>query len=111
MSKISILHKLESIKTGSGKPVLLSDSDWDELEAFLNSSDEAFVERIKREFPDLTKKDIRFLMLIRIGLPYPVIAQIYSIESKSVKQKLFLIKGELGLKNGQKSAKDFIQSY
>lgn len=111
MSKISILHKLESIKTGSGKPVLLSDSDWDELEAFLNSSDDTFVERIKREFPELTKKDIRFLMLIRIRLPYPVIAHIYNIEPKSVKQKLFLIKDKLGLKNSPKSAKDFIQSY
>lgn len=111
MSKINILHKLESIKAGSRRQVLLSDSDWDELEVFLDSSDDVFVERLKREFPNLTKKDIRFLMLIRIRLPFPVIAQIYSIEPKSVRQKLFLMKDKLGLKNSQISAKKFIESY
>lgn len=111
MSKINILYKLESIKAGSRRQVLLSDSDWDELEVFLDSSDDVFVERLKREFPNLTKKDIRFLMLIRIRLPFPVIAQIYSIEPKSVKQKLFLMKDKLGLKNSQISAKKFIESY
>ena len=87
MSKVSILRKLESLKNGTRKQVLLSDSDWNELE------------------------DIRFLMLIKIGLPYSTIAQIYNIEPKSVKQKLFLIKNKLGLKNSQKSAKEFIVDY
>ena len=111
MSKVSILRKLESLKNGTRKQVLLSDSDWNELEVFLNSSDDEFVERLQREFADLTKKDIRFLMLIKIGLPYSTIAQIYNIEPKSVKQKLFLIKNKLGLKNSQKSAKEFIVDY
>lgn len=111
MRKISILRKIESLKSGKTKQVLLSDADWEELEAFLNSSDDEFVERLKRDFSNLTIKDLRFLMLIRIDLPYPIIAQIYHIEPKSVKQKLFLIKEKLGLKNSQKSAKEFIEYY
>lgn len=111
MRKINILRKLESLKSGKTKQVLLSDADWEELEAFLNSSDDEFVERLKRDFSNLTIKDLRFLMLIRIDLPYPIIAQIYHIEPKSVKQKLFLIKEKLGLKNSQKSAKEFIEYY
>lgn len=111
MRKISILHKLESLKTGKAKQVLLSDFDWEELEVFLNSSDNVFVERLKNEFPNLTPKDVKFLMLIRLKLPYSTIAQIYNIEPKSVKQKLFLIKEKLGLKDSSTSAKRFIEDY
>lgn len=111
MRKISILHKLESLKTGKAKQVLLSDFDWEELEVFLNSSDNVFVERLKNEFPNLTPKDVKFLMLIRLKLPYSTIAQIYNIEPKSVKQKLFLIKEKLGLKDSSTSAKKFIEDY
>ena len=111
MRKISILHKLESLKTGKVKQVLLSDFDWEELEVFLNSSDNEFVERLKRDYPDLTPKDIKFLMLVRLKLPYSAIAQIYNIEPKSVKQKLFLIKEKLGLKDSPTSAKKFIEDY
>lgn len=111
MRKISILHKLESLKTGMAKQVLLSDFDWEELEVFLNSSDNEFVERLKRDFPALTPKDIKFLMLVRLKFPYSAIAQIYNIEPKSVKQKLFLIKEKLGLKDSPTSAKKFIEDY
>lgn len=111
MRKISILRKLESLKAGKTKQVLLSDLDWEELEVFLNSSDNVFVERLKNEFLNLTPKDVKFLMLIRLKLPYSVIAQIYNIEPKSVKQKLFLIKEKLGLKDSSTSAKRFIEDY
>ncbi|MFC2773493.1 MAG: helix-turn-helix transcriptional regulator, partial [Segatella oris] len=111
MKKINILQKLTSIQPNNYKHVLLSDSDWEELEAFLNSSDNEFVMRLTNEFPLLTKKDIRFLMLIRIRLPYQIIAQILSIEPKSVRQRLFLIKAKLGLKSNQQSTKKFIEDY
>ena len=72
--KINILHKLDAIQTADSNHVVLNDEDWDELQAFLNSSDNNFVERLQKAFPDLTKKDIRFLMLIRIRLPFSTIA-------------------------------------
>lgn len=111
ISKIDILQKLESLKTGKRKNILLSDKDWEELAVSLNLSDNGFVNRLRNDFNDLTKKDIRFLMLIRVNLPYSTIAQIYHIEAKSVKQKLFLLKKKLGLENCQKSTKEFIEGY
>ena len=111
MKKINIIQKLTSIQSNKNKHVLLSDSDWEELGAFLNSSDNEFIVRLTNEFPLLTKKDIRFLMLIRIRLPYQIIAQILSIEPKSVRQRLFLIKAKLGLKSNQQSTKKFIEDY
>ena len=109
--KINILHKLDAIQTADSNHVVLNDEDWDELQAFLNSSDNNFVERLQKAFPDLTKKDIRFPMPLRIRLPFSTIASVYNIEPKSVKQKLFLIKKKLGLSNSQMSAKEFIESY
>ena len=108
--RLIIEHQSTQI-SGKVKQVLLSDFDWEELEVFLNSSDNEFVERLKRDYPDLTPKDIKFLMLVRLKLPYSAIAQIYNIEPKSVKQKLFLIKEKLGLKDSPTSAKKFIEDY
>ena len=91
--------------------IVLSNKDWREIEVFLNSVDDEFVTRLKKEFPKLTQKDIQFLMLVRLKLPYESIAVIYNIEEKSVKQRLFLFKSKLGLNKGGKSTREFIEAY
>lgn len=91
--------------------MILDDEDWNELIVFLNNFDNYFVSRLKEEFPKLTTKDLHFLMLIRIKMPYHDIASIYNIEVKSVKQKLFLLKNKLGLNGSQKSTREFIETY
>ena len=116
LKKIDIIRKLKNendkddIK-GSMKSVVLDDNDWEELEVFLDNADNMFVKRIKAQFPMLTKKDIRFLMLIRLHLPVHKIAEIYHIKDTSVRQKLFLIKSKIGLKSGDDSAQEFIDNY
>lgn len=116
LKKIDIIRKLKNendkdyIK-GSMKSVVLDDNDWEELEVFLDNADNMFVKRIKAQFPILTKKDIRFLMLIRLHLPVHKIAEIYHIKDTSVRQKLFLIKSKIGLKSGDDSAQEFIDNY
>ena len=111
MRKLEIQRKLDALKEGDSDKLIMSDDDWKDLEAFLNTSSNDFVLRLSYNFPSLTKKDLRFLMLIKIKLSYPVIASIFNIEVKSVKQKLFLLKRKLGLKNSQKSTREFIESY
>lgn len=104
-------EKGDNGKGDDKKPKVMEDKDWEELEVFLDNADGMFVKRIKEEFPALTKKDIRFLMLIRLRLPINIIAEIYHIKDTSVRQKLFLIKPKLGLKSGDDSAKEFIENY
>ena len=116
LKKIDVIKKLNSENNiddikGSVKSVVLDDNDWEELEVFLDNADNMFVKRIKAQFPILTKKDLRFLMLIRLRLPVHKIAEIYHIKDSSVRQKLFLIKSKIGLKSGGDSAKEFIDSY
>lgn len=109
--KIKIIQKLNNLKSNNHKYMILDDEDWNELIVFLNNFDNYFVSRLKEEFPKLTTKDLHFLMLIRIKMPYHDIASIYNIEVKSVKQKLFLLKNKLGLNGSQKSTREFIETY
>ena len=111
LSKIDIVKRLKSINSSEHKGIILSKDDWKEMEVFLNSTDDEFVERLKNEFPNLTQKDLQFLMLVRLKIPYGSIATIYNIEEKSVKQRLFLFKGKLGLNKGEKSTREFIEGY
>ena len=108
---MDISKKVNTLKTKKPRAYAFSDDDWLELEAFVNSTDNDFIERLRSEFPKLTTKDIRFLMLIRIKVPASTIAALYSIEEKSVRQKLFLIKTKLGLEGADISAKTFIENY
>lgn len=111
LSKIDVVQRLMSINSSDRKEIVLSNKDWREIEVFLNSVDDEFVTRLKKEFPKLTQKDIQFLMLVRLKLPYESIAVIYNIEEKSVKQRLFLFKSKLGLNKGGKSTREFIEAY
>ena len=109
--KIAIVQKLEALGQQRGKDILLSDDDWQEIEVFLNSTGNNFVVRLQQQFPDLTAKDLHFLMLLKLNLPYPDIATIYHIEIKSIKQKLYLLKGKLGLEGSRISTRNFIKRY
>ena len=111
LSKIGIIQRLQSLNQSKHKLLLLSKDDWEEIEIFLNSTDNDFVVKIKDGFPELTTKDIQFLMLVKLKLPYKSIALIYNIEEKSVKQRMFLFKKKLGLQNSKMSTKEFIERY
>lgn len=111
ISKIDIIKRLQSIKSVGRKQIILTEADWGEIEMFLNSTNNGFVERLQSEFPRLTQKDIKFLMLVRLKLPYESIAIIYGIEEKSVKQRLFLFKSKLGLSKGKISTREFLEDY
>ena len=111
IKKIKVTQKIEAIQKGKAKNIVLTNDDFEEMEALLNSVDDQFVERLKRQFQNLTAKDLRFLMLVRLRLPVPILSTIYHIEEKSVRQKLFLIKSKLGICNEKISAKEFIERF
>lgn len=110
LSKIDIINKLQAINSKRAN-AKMSEEDWKETEVFLNCTDNEFVIRLEKEFPDITDKDIKFLMLIRLKLPYESIAYIFNIEEKSVKQRLFLLKKKLRLGSGDMSTRAFIENF
>lgn len=109
--KIDIINKLESFKSNSKAKIILSEEDWEEIELFLNNTDGNFAIRLHNTFPNLTTKDLRFMMLLRLKLPNSSLAVIYNIEEKSIRQNLFLIKKKLGIEGKSTSARKFIEDF
>ena len=111
LSRINIVNSIKKIKPSDFSKLKLTENDWEEIEVTLNSTDDEFVIRLKNEFKDLTRKDLRFLMLVRLKIPYEGIASIYNIKEESVKQRLFLFKKKLGLEKSKVSTREFIEEY
>lgn len=109
--KIDVVEKLNSIAPNENKHVVLSESDWDELEVFLDSVENLFVKRLKQKHPNLSKTDLRLMMLLRLKLSQKALASIYCISEKAIKQKLFLYKNKVGIKNEHFSLRNYIENY
>lgn len=111
LKKIDIVNKIEAMRNETEKHMLISEDDWDEIEVFLDSVENLFVSRLREQFPGLTKKNLRLMMLLRLKMPQKALAQIYGISEKAIKQKLFLYKAKVGIKNEQKSLREFIEMF
>lgn len=111
LKKIDIMKKLESMRNETEKHILISEDDWDEIEVFLDSVENLFVSRLRAQFPKLTKKDLRLMMLLRLKMPQKALALIYGISEKAIKQKLFLYKAKVGIEKEQKSLREFMENY
>ena len=111
MKLVTAVEKLNSIKTGNGKHVVLTEKDWKEIAAFLDSTENMFVTRLKTRFPNLSEGDLHLMMLLRLKMPQKVLASLYCITEKAVKQKLFLYKEKVG-NNGQNiSLREYMETF
>lgn len=111
LKKIDIMEKIESMRNETEKHILISEDDWNEIEVFLDSVENLFVSRLRAQFPKLTKKDLRLMMLLRLKMPQKALALIYGISEKAIKQKLFLYKVKVGIEKEQKSLREFMENY
>lgn len=111
LNNINLTKKLEQVKSKDAKHIRINNEEWNEIEAFLESLDSRFPSRLRRDFPKLTEKDVQFLMLVRLNLSSSSIAEIFHIEEKSVKQRLFMLKDKLEIHNSKISTRDFILNY
>ena len=111
LKKIEIVEKLNSIREKEVKHFILSEEDWAELEAYLESAEDLFVTRLKKQHPNLTQSDIRLMMLLRLRLSQKSLSSIYCISEKAIKQKLFLYKERVGIKNEHISLRKYIETF
>lgn len=111
IKKIDFLQRHYAQNEEGSKCLHLEETDWEEIELFLENTDNKFVSRLKDSFPTLSTKDIRLLTLVRLNLPAKTLARIYCISEKSVKQNLFLFKGKLGIQQGKDSLRKFIEEF
>jgi len=110
MEKMKITQKIKSVKDGK-KKAIFTDDDWKEIEIFLENSECGFVSRLRIEFPGLREKDVQLMMLLRVKMPQKCIAEYYGIGEKAIKQKLFLYKEKVGIKDENISLREFIEAY
>lgn len=111
MKLVTAVEKLNSIKTGTGKHVVLTEKDWKEIAAFLDSTENMFVARLKTRFPNLSEGDLHLMMLLRLKMPQKVLASLYSITEKAVKQKLFLYKEKVGINGQNISLREYMETF
>ena len=109
--KIDVVEKLNSLVPNENTHIVLSESDWDELEVFLDSVENLFVKRLKQKHPNLSKTDLRLMMLLRLKLSQKALASIYCVSEKAIKQKLFLYKDKVGIKNEHFSLRNYIENF
>ena len=109
LKKIEVVEKLNSNVPNGCKHIVLSDNEWTELEVFLDSVEDLFVSRLKQKHPNLSKADLRLMMLLRLRLSQKTLASIYCVSEKAIKQKLFLYKDKVGIKNEHFSLRNYIE--
>ena len=111
--KIEILETLKTIELGDkSSHIILKDSEWKDIEEYLNITSNRFVERLRKKHPCLKEKDIRFSMLLRVDVTQACLANVYGISEKSVQQKLYNFKKPLGLEGKENaSAREYIKAF
>ena len=111
MQRFDFVHLLEDIQNATRINYKMQDEDWKNLEIFLDGTQGLFVYRLREQFPNLTEEDLRMLMLLRLKSPAKVLAHLYGIAEKSVKQNLFLFKKKIGIDKAKESLRSFIEQY
>ena len=110
-NKIDVIKRIQETSKDTSHKMLLTETDWKDIEQFLEEVDNGFVSRLKARFPDLSNNDIQLFMLLRLKLSAKNLAQIYCISEKAIKQKLFLYKNKVGLEKEELSLRSFIENF
>ena len=108
LKKIDIAQKVENLKGNKDKSMPLSEDDWGEIRIFVDELQDNFTERLRRCFPDFKETDIRFMLLVRLGLSSKSMAMVYGIGEKSIRQRMFVYKKKMGI---ECSLREFIQGF
>ncbi|MBO7067628.1 MAG: hypothetical protein J6W52_02965 [Bacteroidaceae bacterium] len=102
--------KIEEQKK-NGRHITIPPEDWDEIQDFLEATSDNFVTRITDSYPNLREKDYQFCMLVRLGFSQKDLANIYSIEESSIKQKMVYYKKRFNVTAECLSFRQFISNY
>ena len=108
LKKIDIAQKVENLKENKDKSMPLSEDDWEEIRIFVDELQDSFAERLRCRFPDFKDTDIRFMLLVRLGLSSKSMAMVYSISEKSIRQRMYVYKKNMDIKC---SLREFIQAF
>lgn len=75
--------------------VPFENGNWDDLEFFINQSQEGFVQKIRRDYPSLSEDDIHIILLMRVGLTHRQIASFCNILLSSFRRRRSRLKKKM----------------
>lgn len=87
---------------------LSSETDWNEFKIRIHELNPNFLDQLLKRFPDLTKSEIRLLILIRVGYSQKEIAKILSIAPDSVKKARSRVRKKINL-NEKEDLVDYLK--
>ncbi len=87
-----------------------SGEDWKRIRVQLEEVNSALTQKIKEAYPQLTGKDLRMLMLFKLGLNTKEIANLLSLAPSSVKMSRYRLKKKLNLEKTA-SLEEFLQLF
>lgn len=103
---------LEMLESKAGKRAIINARNWREMEATLDTADNHFVSRLRREYPSFSEDDIRLCMLTRLKLNNTVLADIYAISVSAVQhRKQKLKKDGFGVTDSKVTLDQVIENY
>lgn len=116
LRRIKVTEKLPELHDGHtagevGKRIDLSDDDWKELLVMIDSIYPGFVGRLRKGFPALTEKDVRFCALIKIGMSLQTLSDIYCISRASVSKKKLRLKEKLDVRDDGMSLDEWMKVF
>lgn len=86
-------HVLEQLRTST----ILTESDWEDFREQFQKIYPGFTEKLLERHPNLTSAEIRFLLLLRLGLTNPEIAHALGISPASLRVTWHRLRKKLGL--------------
>lgn len=78
-----------------------NNNDWKFFKEAFNNADKGFLDKIKKEHPDLTPNDLRFCAYLRLNLSSKEIAPLLNISTKSVETKRYRLRKKLNLNHDE----------
>lgn len=110
VSKTKVIEKVRVLDSNGTKRIALDETDWEEMEHYLNAVHNGVVQRLRKKFPDFKEKDIQLLMLLKVGLSAKNMANIYCIQEKSIQQKLYVYKKKMGINGKDLSLREYLEA-
>lgn len=103
-------NKLYNKMRGLMEETLNDQAGWLQFETYFNGAHQDFMDRLRREYADITTGDLRICCLLRMNLSTKEIASLLNISVRAVELRRYRLRKRLGL-DGETNLVDFLMSF
>ena len=89
----------------------IDETEWDELQAYLEACTDSFVTRFKKQFPNISKEDYQLCLLLRCGFTNSDLEMVYLNGLQVIKNRQNLAKERLRIEDKTLSLRQYIMQF